>query len=674
MYQDKYWRELARKVGMEDHPLVKRVLWSSALPPESPWRKKVEKLLRAAAARVPEYHEFLPAPGKDKAENGWLDMGRVITGQGPAYPFRALSSLLTRHAAIVGPTGSGKSVLMFHIAVQAHRQGIAAHIVDTEDEYPRWVASGQVPGLDDFVVLSHEDLRLNVLFNAPPGVDPRVFITKSTGLLQECWYAGEGMINLIRDVCFELLQSGHAFSWREVYDRLIRMQFRLDSRTARYWESVKNRLLELLQYAGDVYGSVASHDLQTIFQRSVLWRLRGLSPDHLTFFINNLVLWLTLFKGVSYDRHTEFLLVFEEFTRICSTQRIRSARISEPLVLDLFRAGSKRGCALVAITQTPDLLPPPVASNIGTWIVTGPGDTHFLDAVANALVATPDQCDYLMRLNTGDRREAIVKYPGHPYPFLVEIPELLFPAGTPEQVRAREEWSLRELGPPVVPEDPKHDAEPAPPSEQSVAPAQHLSKQRLDYLVLCADDWAMAVTERDNKHKISSYKGNKLRGELERQGLIRLHRVPTGMKGKVFTLTEVTDKGYALLDQYQVSVRRPAGKGGFCHEFWQRVVFDWAVRQGYPAKIEEEIDGKAVDVGVTWEERRTGVEIVMGDKLDKELYNLEKDIERGWDRIVFCAVNQNTLDRLTRLIAEKLGTETLGCGRIHFMRLRTFLQ
>ena len=79
----------------------------------------------------------------------------------------------------------------------------------------------------------------------------------------------------------------------------------------------------------------------------------------------------------------------------------------------------------------------------------------------------------------------------------------------------------------------------------------------------------MPVTERDRKHEISGYMGNKLRGELEQEGLIRLHRVPTGMKGKVLTLTEVTDKGYALLDQYQVAVRKPTGNGGFCHKFWQ---------------------------------------------------------------------------------------------------------
>ena len=674
MYEDRYWQQLARKVGMEDHPVVKRVLLSPALPPDSPWRRKTEKLLRAAAARMPDYHAFLPPPSREKAADGWIDIGNVITGQGPDYPFRAISPYLTQHGAIVGPTSTGKSVAVFRIAVQAHRHKIPVHLLDTEDEFAPWIASGHIPGLEDYFIISHKDLRFNTLFNPPPGVEPQVFVTKSTALLQECWYAGEGMINLIRDVCYELLQAGHPFSWREVYDRLIRMKFRMDSRTARYCESIKNRLLELLQYAGDVYGTVATHDLATIFQRSVLWRLRGLSSDHLAFFINNLILWLTLFKGVSYDRATQLIIVFEEFTRFCNTQRIRSARVSEPLVMDLFRAGSKRGCALFAVTQTPHLMPAPVSGNIGTWVVMGAGDSNFLDAVANVLVATPEQCDYLMRLNAGDRREAVIKYPGHPYPFLVEIPEIVFPVGTPQQVQLREEWTLRELGPPEVPKDLAPEMRPGQPKGQPVSSPHQLSKQQLDYLVLCADDWAMPLTERDKKHKISGWMGNKLRRQLEQEGLIRFHRVPTGIKGKVFTLTEVTDKGYALLDRYQVSVRRPAGNGGFCHKFWQRVVYDWAVRQGYPARIEEEIHGKAVDVGVEWEERRTAVEIVMGNNVGKELYNLEKDLERGWHRVVFCALDQDTLDRLRETIVEKLGEEIHESGRVDFMRLRTFLQ
>lgn len=184
----------------------------------------------------------------------------------------------------------------------------------------------------------------------------------------------------------------------------------------------------------------------------------------------------------------------------------------------------------------------------------------------------------------------------------------------------------------------------------------------------------MSATERDVKHGYSAWKGNKLRGQLEQEGLISFHRVPTGLKGKVFTLTEVTNKGYLLLEKLQVSVRRPPGNGGFIHKWWQYGVYAWAVRHGYPAKIEEEVDGKAVDVGIHWEERWTAVEIVMGKKLNKELYNLGKDLERGFDRIVFCAVHQRTLEELRNKIEEEFNERILESGQVEFMRLRRFLE
>jgi hypothetical protein len=97
------------------------------------------------------------------------------------------------------------------------------------------------------------------------------------------------------------------------------------------------------------------------------------------------------------------------------------------------------------------------------------------------------------------------------------------------------------------------------------------------------------------------------------------------------------------------------------------------VRQGYPAKIEEEIDGKAVDIGITWEERRVAAEIIVCG-IEKELFNLGKDLERGWDRVVFCAVDQKTLDQLRQRISEERGEDVLGSGKVTFRRLRWFLE
>jgi hypothetical protein len=80
-----------------------------------------------------------------------------------------------------------------------------------------------------------------------------------------------------------------------------------------------------------------------------------------------------------------------------------------------------------------------------------------------------------------------------------------------------------------------------------------------------------------------------------------------------------------------------------------------------------------VDVGVVWDERRVAVEIMV-EGIEKELDNLGKDLDRGWDQVVFCAVSQETLDSLRERVRETFGEDPFSQGRISFRRLYEFLQ
>lgn len=163
------------------------------------------------------------------------------------------------------------------------------------------------------------------------------------------------------------------------------------------------------------------------------------------------------------------------------------------------------------------------------------------------------------------------------------------------------------------------------------------------------------------------------RKQLAQEGLIKLHRVLTGRRGGQLQVTEVTQEGYRLLDQYGVYADHPLGRGAFEHRLWRNVVHAWAVRQGYPSQAEQDVAGKAVDVGVVWEERRVAVEIVF-EGLAKELGNLVKDLERGWDQIVFCAVKKDTLERLRQMVLETFGEDLVSRDRARFVRLCDFLE
>jgi len=209
--------------------------------------------------------------------------------------------------------------------------------------------------------------------------------------------------------------------------------------------------------------------------------------------------------------------------------------------------------------------------------------------------------------------------------------------------------------------------------ESPIVPREYpISKPLLDYLVVCADDWTMPVTARDKKHGISTGVGNRYRKRLAAEGLLRFHCVLTGRRGGQLQVTEVTEEAHKLLERIEAKVKRPPGRGGFEHRLWQYIVHCWAVRQGYPSTIEQEVAGKPVDVGVIWDEKRVAVEIVVKG-IEKELFNL-KDLERSWDQIVFCAVNQETLDRVREKILDTFGDELIRQDKVRFVRLNRFLE
>ena len=78
-----------------------------------------------------------------------------------------------------------------------------------------------------------------------------------------------------------------------------------------------------------------------------------------------------------------------------------------------------------------------------------------------------------------------------------------------------------------------------------VSPFQ-LPKKHVDYLEVIAGTPFMAVTERDKAHGISSSVGSSMRKELANQGLIKIHRIETGARGKRYAAIETTDAGYSL--------------------------------------------------------------------------------------------------------------------------------
>jgi len=288
--------------------------------------------------------------------------------------------------------------------------------------------------------------------------------------------------------------------------------------------------------------------------------------------------------------------------------------------------------------------------------------------------------EYLPKL--GERR-AVLKHPLIPEPFIIELPELDFSCSVSEQeiqermapVLEQLRWVPRsyEEAPAVsgssatanVAGDRKRNQS----QEHRMAP---LAKEALDYLEAVAKQPFMSATERDKKIGTSTYKGNRLRDQLVKEALVQIHHVNTGKKGGVITLVEITDKGWEVVKAYEMDVKKPIGKGSFIHQFWQHKVKEWFIenRRECKVEIEQSVQGKAVDVGAEIEGKKVAVEIMIKGE-EKELTNIVKDIETGWDEVIVCSENNEMADSLRGRLEEIFGDRYKDLVR--FKELREFV-
>lgn len=681
--------EMARLVGMDDDPLVKEVLNNPLLRRKGKWLDRVGRWLEAEVAdKVTDYHPFLPGPRSEQAEAGDLDVGRVVTGTGPGHVFRMALLWLLLHVLICGSTGSGKTTLGLALTIALHRLGKPVWWLDSEDEVAPVVLGACGTGEGAPLLIDYEASFMQNIFRGPSNVDQRKYITRVTSLMRETDFMRDGSVNLLREICFRLLDENPYFSVGDVYRELQRMRWRFRGREAEYYITLRNRLGEMLASLGKVYDAPAGHDISKLLKRSVIWRLRSLSDDHLTRALYFLSLFVGMHQPVHYQPVLDCTFYIDEATRVCNVQRAARADLSEPFIYEMARAFRKRGIALIMCTQTPHLLPKAVLSNLCNWLVFRPTDSHYIALVANSLALDREQQACLARLGQDGTRRIIARTVTETTPFLVELPDISFSLASADEIEGHRRRTRAFLN--TILEKVKGPVKRVPKASPDAAggqrkdkdkagdkkkPESHgLSKEEIDYIVNVADKPFLWASDREKRLGVSSGKGKKIRAHLESGGYITGHQVVTGKKGRPPVLTELTDRAYALLDSLRVKYERPRGHGSFVHKFWQHAICEWARRNGWPARIEDSRLGeKSVDVSVDQEARKTAYEVLV-EGARKEIGNLVGDVETGWDEVVFCAADDDTLKNLKALLEEDYGRDMFLMERVKFMRLGRFLE
>lgn len=688
-YQDKkfFW-EMAAKGQVEQTPWIKKAMNSTLFLQDSKRRQKLLKYLSVKLQQnVKQDHPFLPAPSKSQVSLGAYELVKVVTGLGPEYPARIRKADATEHGIIVGPSGAGKTTWLIYMGQQIHRTGIdtatgkrtiSVWFFCTEGQIPAFIAALGAIGCEDILLIDVPTVFRFNRYKAPPGVDEKRHITNLTSQDRECKYYRDYTMNAVRNACFELVNRQGPFNERQLLDHITAKKFKPGSRDFACQESILNRLKDSIEYMGSVYDTTRSHDLAALTHRSVVWMLHGLSSDHVNTFVGDLILWLKEYMPICYEPTLKLVLIMDEFTHICNIGRCKRADIQEPFMLDASRVFRKRGIALMLGTQSIYTVPNVVLSNLsGFWITYRPADGYSMHVLREHLALNSEQAEYAMEMAD---REVVCRTKKCPRTFLGNVGEINLPIANEVEIAKRIGQTQRVLDSLLEPEPDQLSLFSQKPTEeqaQTLFGYYDLTKLSLDYLQFLAQQahLFLPITELDRLDWLSEYKANLIRQQLKDTGpgLIDIHRIATGKKGGPLSVVKITEAGYHLLAKLGVECEQPVGHGGTEHTFWQYTIYRWAIGHGYPAKIEQWQNNKAVDLGVEWDERKVAIEVALGD-MEKELNNLLADLEAGWDKVIFAVLTDKKLNQLKSKITEKFGPKLLEEEKVAFMKLSTFLE
>ncbi len=359
-----------------------------------------------------------------KLKKGFISIGRVNQGNLPGPTFALPRDIITQHLGIFGHNGTGKSVLIMHIVLEALRAGQQVWILDIEDEYSRLA---KYISYEKLIAPGYDQLKLN--FFQPPGpwVTPISWLEEINLLLRGNTFLRDGSLNLFRRGMKTLFERRGIFNGKtdwpslsEVIKYFENSGFGPKSRNIGFWESLLNRLNMLVDTFNQSLHITNSDMLTNLANRPVIFRLHRLTGVPLQFFVSFLLLWLARYREGVQDDTAHIVVIEEAHMLVSDTSRMD---IGESILCRTFRTARKRNISLILCDQVPSELPHPVLANLGCRVVMRLVNTKCIYAVQSSMGLNRDQACAFSELQP---RQAVVQYGLHPTPFMIQIPVMSF--------------------------------------------------------------------------------------------------------------------------------------------------------------------------------------------------------------------------------------------------------
>jgi excisionase family DNA binding protein len=661
--------ELAKKKD----PGTTNAILISALKPEK--ADKVGKILSLSAMSsiiAQKENPFWETPTPDEIPKGEIGLGQIFEGHKLGFDFSLPLELFTEHIGIFGMTGSGKSFLCKHIARQLIKKLIPVWFFDFEDEFSDLF----IEDPDSFYVLDPGSIKIN-LFQNPPNAKPLEWFEKLMNVLRESLYLRDGSINMLGEILFQqlkirgVLDGGNNYpALKDVHRELNKLRFRINTRNSGYWESLNNRFSDMDKLP--MFCCKTGLDFPWLMNKSVVFKVGGLSDYHQNLFVNYLLTYVSLYREKTEDKRL-LVMLLDEGHRIINYEKAKRADLAEPISFECARNFRKRGVSLILSDQVPSLIPASWMGNLGTRIVLRLSHGGCIKAISDALALDQEQRAFIPEM---PRRAAILHYIDWKKPFLINIPELSFKRLDRNFVNEFADKKMRELSYVAYEEENvnvrtfENERKEEKATEIKKAPGDSLLKEEMDYLESINREPFLPVTERDKRLGISGWKGNNLRERLIKKDVIEKVLINTGKRGGIITLVKTTANGRAIVESLGMKANGQKGKGSFTHQFWAHVIKTHYEKTGEAKpSIENDSLGKAADVLLEMGDRKIAVEIAIHDN---ESFNVSKDLVVGFDEVWVCTETEEMMEKIRESLRKNIGSEIL--EKVRFRLLTEFYE
>jgi DNA-binding MarR family transcriptional regulator/ribosomal protein S24E len=199
---------------------------------------------------------------------------------------------------------------------------------------------------------------------------------------------------------------------------------------------------------------------------------------------------------------------------------------------------------------------------------------------------------------------------------------------------------------------------------QQAIPVEHatmikpepVTQQEKRFLEFVGEHPQLSLTEIYRQLDLSGYMGTKLKKTLLEKGMVTEVTLSFGQAFRPPTVLLLTRTGYEA-----VGLQVKAGRGGPLHRYIQAKIKQQAEGRGYSADIESYIPdtGQRVDVALHKDNVRVAVEIAVISKVEHEFENITKCLGAGYDKVLAVFTDSELLQEVRAFTQSRLQAEEM---------------